>query len=81
VWKAPCVTLSSFQVNDGNNLLKRQNWIVLKENYNNTSFQSNSFDSAVAIESFCHSEHGENSLKEMHRILKPIAGLVIADAF
>jgi MPBQ/MSBQ methyltransferase len=75
------VTLSDFQVQQGNDLLKRQNENILKENYNNTSFQSSSFDSAVAIESLCHSGHGENSLKEAHRILKPDGRLVIANAF
>lgn len=75
------VTLSNFQLKEGNDLLKGKNGIILKENYNNTSFQSNSFDSAVAIESFCHSGHNYNSLKEAHRILKPGGRLVIADAF
>jgi cyclopropane fatty-acyl-phospholipid synthase-like methyltransferase len=75
------VTLSDFQVKQGNEMLKGKNGILFKENYNQTSFQSNSFDSAVAIESFCHSGHNENSLKEAHRILKPGGRLVIADAF
>lgn len=75
------VTLSDFQVKKGNELLKGKNGIILKENYNNTSFQSNSFDSAVAIESFCHSGHNYNSLKEMHRLLKPGGRFVMADAF
>ncbi|MBF8150332.1 methyltransferase domain-containing protein [Winogradskyella sp. F6397] len=75
------VTLSEFQVKEGNKLLKGKNGIILKENYNNTSFQSNSFDSALAIESFCHSGHSTKSLQEAHRILKPGGQLVIADAF
>jgi cyclopropane fatty-acyl-phospholipid synthase-like methyltransferase len=75
------VTLSDFQVQKGNELLKGKNGIILKENYNNTSFQSNSFDSAVAIESFCHSGHNYESLKEMHRLLKPGGHFVMADAF
>ncbi|WP_111685534.1 SAM-dependent methyltransferase [Winogradskyella tangerina] len=75
------VTLSDFQVQKGNEFLKGLNGIILKENYNQTSFQSNSFNSAVAIESFCHSGHNYNSLKEMHRILKPGGRFVIADAF
>ncbi|MEH6536416.1 MAG: methyltransferase domain-containing protein [Psychroserpens sp.] len=75
------VTLSNFQIQQGNDLLKGKNGIILKENYNNTTFQSNSFDSAIAIESFCHSGHSEDSIKEAHRILKPGGRLVIADAF
>jgi len=75
------VTLSHFQIEKGNALLKGENGIILKENYNNTTFQSQTFDSAIAIESFCHSGHNKTALKEAHRILKPGGRLVIADAF
>ena len=75
------VTLSDFQTKKGNALLKGYNGTILKENYNETSFTSNSFDAALAIESFCHSGHSNNSLKEAFRILKPKGKLVIADAF
>lgn len=75
------VTLSDFQVKKGNTLLKGYNGTILKENYNNTSLPDNTFDSAIAIESFCHSGHSSNSLKEAYRILKPNGKLVIADAF
>lgn len=75
------VTLSEFQVKKGNELLNGLKGTILKENYNNTSFKSNSFDTALAIESLCHSGHSKDSLKEAFRILKPNGKLVIADAF
>ena len=75
------VTLSNFQVDHGNRLLKCLKGTILKEDYNHTSFKSNSFDMALAIESFCHSGHSSQSIKEAHRILKPNGKLVIADAF
>ena len=75
------VTLSDFQVKHGNTLLKGENGIIIKENYNKTSFQHNSFNAALAIESFCHSGHNSDSIKEAYRILKPGGKLVIADAF
>ncbi|UII74899.1 methyltransferase domain-containing protein [Flagellimonas sp. HMM57] len=75
------VTLSEFQVNEGNKLLKDLNAVILKENYNRTSLVSNSCDGAIAIESFCHSGHDKASFAEAYRILKPNSKLVIADAF
>ncbi|MDB4292345.1 methyltransferase domain-containing protein [Maribacter sp.] len=75
------VTLSGFQLKEGNKLLSKLNGTILKENFNNTSLPSNSFDGAVAIESFCHSGHSPKSFKEAYRILKKGGKLVIADAF
>nr|WP_299385672.1 methyltransferase domain-containing protein [Allomuricauda sp.] len=75
------VTLSQNQVKEGNKLLKDLPGTILKENYNRTSFKNNSFDGAIAIESFCHSGHNRDSFKEAYRILKPKSKLVISDAF
>lgn len=75
------VTLSSFQVDKGNSLLKDKKGTIVNENYNHTSFKSNTFNSALAIESLCHSGHKKESLQEAYRILKPGGRFVIADAF
>lgn len=75
------VTLSKFQVDKGNELLKDTRGLITQENYNKTAFKPNNFDAALAIESFCHSGHSTISLKEAQRILNPGGTLVIADAF
>ncbi|WP_323789350.1 methyltransferase domain-containing protein [Psychroserpens sp.] len=75
------VTISDFQQKKGNELLEGKNGVILKENYNKTSFQSNSFDSAVAIESFCHSGHDKKTIMEAFRVLKSGGRLIIVDAF
>lgn len=75
------VTLSDFQVKKGNELLEDKNGVILKQNFNHTSFDDNYFDAATAVESYCHSGHSKDSFKEAYRILKPHGKLVIADAF
>lgn len=75
------VTLSEFQATEGNKMLAGLNGNIKIEDYNNTSFQSNSLDGAIAIESFCHSGHSNDSFAEAYRILKPGAKLVVSDAF
>ena len=75
------VTLSDFQVSEGNKLLKNLNGVILKENYKETSMASNSIDGAIAMESFCHAGHNKETLREAYRILKPGKKLVITDAF
>jgi MPBQ/MSBQ methyltransferase len=75
------ITLSDFQVAEGNKQLRGLNGVILKGDYNHTPFESNSFHGALAVESFCHSGHSADSFCEAYRILKPGAKLVIADAF
>ncbi len=75
------ITLSPFQVSEGNKRLQNTNGLILEENYIRTSFKTNSVNGAYAIESFCHCGHSAEAFKEAYRILKPGAKLVIADAF
>jgi Methylase involved in ubiquinone/menaquinone biosynthesis len=75
------VTLSTFQMRQGNKRLHNMDGLILEENYQNTSFKNNSIDGAYAIESFCHAGHSREAFQETYRILKPTSKLVIADAF
>ena len=79
--KALGVTLSGFQVQEGNKLLKGKNGVILQENFENTSLPSNTANGVVAMESLCHSGHSYNSLKEAHRLLKEGGKFVMTDAF
>jgi len=75
------VTLSDFQVREGNKRLNNYEGIILKEDYNNTSFATNSVDGVYAVESLCHSGHDIKTLQEAYRIMKPNSKFVITDAF
>lgn len=74
-------TISDFQVEFGNQFVDSERATILKRDYRDTGFPDNSFDGALAIESFCHSACSYDTLKETHRILKPGAKLVVSDAF
>ena len=75
------VTLSDFQVKEGNKRLENYNGLILKEDYTKTSFKNNSVDGVYAVESLCHSGHNKKALEEAYRILKPNSKFVITDAF
>lgn len=74
-------TISEFQVKFGNQFINSERASIINRDYRNTHARDNSFDGALAIESFCHSGCSIEALKEGYRILKPGANLVIADAF
>lgn len=75
------VTLSEFQVSEGNLRLQKLPGVIIKENFCRTSLSNESQDGAIAVESFCHTGHSYETLKEAQRILKKGSSLVIADAF
>lgn len=56
---------------------------LLEEDYTRTSFEDNSLDGVVAIESSCYARGQSKSdlLSEIHRVLKPGGRFVIADGF
>lgn len=57
------ITLSDLQRKEGNKLLTAKDETILKENFNST-LPSAAFDSAVAIESFCHWGYSPKSFKK-----------------
>jgi len=75
------VTLSDFQGKEGNKRLQKENGVILKEDYNQTTFKSNSVDGVYAVESLCHAGHDKKTFEEAYRIVKPNSKFVIADAF
>jgi cyclopropane fatty-acyl-phospholipid synthase-like methyltransferase len=74
-------SISQFQADFGNQFVNSNRGTILKRDYRKTEFSENSFDGALAIESFCHSGCSKETLSEAYRILKPNSKLVIADAF
>ena len=74
-------TISEFQVKFGNKLINSERASIMNADYRKTKSGDNSYDGALAIESFCHSGCSKAALQEAYRILKPGANLVIADAF
>ncbi len=74
-------SISEFQVNYGNEFVNSERSSILNRDYRNTQFRDNTFDGAMAVESFCHSGCSPEALKEAYRILKPGSTFVIADAF
>jgi len=75
------VTLSDFQVDFGNQFIKKYPGLIIKEDFTKLSINDNCIDGAIAVESFCHSGHKTQAFKEAYRILKSGSSLVIADAF
>lgn len=75
------ITLSKFQVVEGNTLLAKNRGILLQQDFRHTTLASSSIDGAIAIESYCHAGHSKSAFREAHRILKKSGKLVIADAF
>jgi len=75
------VTLSDFQVREGNKRLHNYNGVILKENYTKTSFKNNTANGVYAVESLCHSGHDIKAFEEAYRILKPKSTFVFTDAF
>jgi len=75
------VTLSPFQVREGNKLLVDKKGVILHENFCETSMATGSMDGVVGIESLCHVAHSKESLREAFRLLKPGKKFVICDAF
>lgn len=74
-------TISTFQVEFGNEFIGSERGKIINRDYRNTGFTADKFDGVLAIESFCHSGCSIETLKEAYRVLKPNSKLIIADAF
>jgi MPBQ/MSBQ methyltransferase len=81
------VTIVDSQIAYGNMLSARMNLQtrvqLMRENYENMSFEDQAFDAAYAIESMCHAQGDGKSVfvTEMARVLKPGGRFVVLDGF
>ena len=81
------VTIVDYQINKGRELISKDNLtekVTLgKDNFENISFNDESFDKAYAIESACHASGSNKELfiAQMARILKTGGKFCIADGF
>lgn len=58
-----------------------ENLTFVRGSYLNTKFKSKKFNKIFALESFCYATDKKQFLREMNRILKPNARMVIIDVF
>ena len=81
------VTIVDFQITKGRELINNAGLTervqLIKDNFENISFEDESFDRAYAVESACHASGSNKELfiKEMARILKTGGNFCIADGF
>ena len=81
------VTIVDFQIDKGNALINKEGLAkrvqLVKDNFEDSGFDNESFDKAYALESACHAagSNKELFLAEMARILKKGGRFCIADGF
>ncbi len=81
------ITIVDSQINYGNHLSQNENLHekvkIIKNDYENMSFEDNSFDVAYAVESSCYAQGAgkEALISEMRRVLKEGGRFVIIDGF
>ncbi len=81
------ITIVDSQISYGNELSKQENLqnkvIIMKNDYENMSFEANSFEVAYAVESSCYAKGTDKNalISEMGRVLKIGGRFAIADGF